>query len=72
VTQAERIIARFGGIGQLASAIGRDVSSIYRWTYARNAASVGTGGLIPLAAVPLVKEAAVRLGIELTAEDWRP
>lgn len=72
MTQAERIIARFGGTGKLAEAIGRDTSSIYRWTYVRNAASVGTGGLIPLAAIPLIKDAAERLGIELTAEDWQP
>ena len=68
-TQAERIISKFGGIGKLAEAIGRDVSSIYRWTYER---PIGTGGLIPLAAIPLIKDAAERLGIELTAEDWQP
>lgn len=42
---AKRVIDAFGGAGNLAKAIGRDVSRVHRWTYPENRG--GTGGAIP-------------------------
>ena len=66
--QAARIIAKFGGADSLASAIGRDPSTIYRWANPK----AFTRGLIPSSAVFDILGAAAFHGIKLTAEDWFP
>ena len=75
LTQAERIIKKFGGPGRLASIleqIGRSKhrSSIYKWVYPREKG--GTGGLVPTAAWPDVFAAARFEGVLITAEDIDP
>ncbi|MDP3939778.1 MAG: hypothetical protein Q8R92_16800 [Deltaproteobacteria bacterium] len=76
-SQAERIIAKFGGVRNLMRALQRldpgkhrDPVSIYRWTYSRERG--GTGGLIPTAAIPDVMEAARLEGIFLSSDDFDP
>jgi len=69
-TQASRIITKFGGVPALARAIGSRPQRIYKWTYPPERG--GTGGYIPPAVIPRVKEAAEFLDIALTAEDWAP
>ena len=75
LTQAERIVAKFGGPGRLAAvleAIGRPKHriSIYKWLYSREKG--GTGGLIPTAAWPDVFAAARHEGILITPEEIDP
>ena len=66
--QATKISRKFGGAEKLGEATGRDKSTIHRWCK-----STGfSRGLIPSSAVFDVIAAADMLGIELTAEDWRP
>jgi hypothetical protein len=72
VSQAERIIKKFGGVPNLQaalSAIGcpRSKSIIYRWTYTRE--NGGTNGLIPSAVLFDIVVAGRKLGIELSSED---
>lgn len=68
--QASRIAAKFGGVPELAKAIGRRAPSVYKWLYPRERG--GTGGLIPSSAVPSVLDAADLLGVTLTQKDWTP
>jgi hypothetical protein len=70
LTQAERIIAKFGGPATLAKLIGRNPASVYRWTYSR--AIGGTDGLIPSSALRLVLDAARKEGIFITSDDLYP
>jgi amino-acid N-acetyltransferase len=75
MSEAERIIARFGGARALAAALkkigkDRDPASIYRWTYPIE--DGGTGGAVPSSARGDVNDAARLYGIILTAEDWLP
>lgn len=75
LTQAERIIERFGGARRLAealSAVGefRHPSVVYKWTYPKDRG--GTGGLIPTAAWPDILKAARHFGIYMTEEDTDP
>ncbi|SFJ68745.1 helix-turn-helix domain-containing protein [Methylobacterium brachiatum] len=67
-TPAEKIIAKFDGARSLAHAIGVKPSAVYRWTYPRERG--GTGGYVPTAHIPKIKDAADLLGVVLTAEDW--
>lgn len=69
-SQAERLIRKFGGARKLASAIGRDWSTVYKWAYPRE--RQGTGGVIPTGAWPEICEAARELGIDLVVEDYYP
>ena len=75
-TQVDKIAKRFAAamgepehraIRVLADVVGRDYSSVYRWTYPD-----GTDGLVPNKAVPDVLAAAERNGVELSDSDWRP
>jgi hypothetical protein len=75
VTQAERIIERFGGVRNLIDAlenigIKRDLTNIYRWTYSKEKG--GTGGLVPTTALIDVIAAARKEGVFLTQEDLDP
>lgn len=70
LTQAERVIARFGGPATLARILGKDPATVYRWTYSR--AKGGTDGLIPSSALRQVLEAARREGIFIGPDDLYP
>ena len=72
VTQAERIIKKFGSAQKLNEALkmigcGRRITAIYRWTYAREKG--GTGGIIPSSVLFDILQAGRKVGIELTSED---
>lgn len=75
-SQAERIIAKFGGVPALCEALAvtghpRNRSTIYKWLYRKSKSGHGgTGGIIPLDAMAAVLEAAKYAGIELTDDDW--
>lgn len=58
---AECAIQKFGGVSQLAKAIGRDRTSVWRWT--QPTSKGGTGGFIPTRNVPLILEVAKKRGI---------
>lgn len=70
LTQAERVIAKFGGVGPLAEAIGRNPSTVYKWTYPRTEG--GTDGLIPASSLRRVLKAAREHGIFISATDLYP
>ncbi len=70
LTQAQRVVAKFGGARDLYRALlrlgdgrRRDPSNVYRWIYK---------GVIPSSAIYDVMEAARIEGVMLTAEDLYP
>lgn len=70
-TQAERVVAAFGGVRKLVRALrglGHPVSesSVYRWLYPDRS------GLVPAMQVSRVVEAAIHVGVVLTDSDWSP
>lgn len=69
MTQADRIIKKFGGAYSLAAKLGVSVSTVYRWTYPKPR---GTGGLIPAAVMPQILLAAEIYKIRLTTTDLSP
>jgi hypothetical protein len=74
-TQAQRVIAKFGGAQVLGKALarvnsGRDRSRVYRWGYPKSKG--GTGGVIPSSVIADVLTAARLEGVHLTAEDLDP
>lgn len=76
-SQAERIIAKFGGARKLARALKRlspdkhrDPATIFRWTYSKSKG--GSAGLVPTAALADVAEAARLEGIFLDPSDFDP
>ncbi len=78
--QAEGIIRKFGGAGELARVFKTmypnnpenhwNESSVFRWTYPTEVG--GTGGYIPQRAMRIVVKAARYCGIVLTVEDLYP
>ncbi|TXG77606.1 hypothetical protein E6Q11_02435 [Candidatus Dojkabacteria bacterium] len=75
ITQAERIIRKFGGAQRLAKLLeltGEPISAptIYRWTYPRR--DGGTNGLIPPDSLIKVLKAARFDGLLLTSQDLDP
>jgi hypothetical protein len=75
MTQACRIIKKFGGAEALAEALSnvgleRSKHNVYRWTYPREKG--GTGGVIPTPSLPHVLLAARNEGILITREDLDP
>lgn len=77
ITQAERILNKFGGPLKLAKALkeigcAKSITQIYKWTYKREKG--GTNGIIPNAALFDIVQAAKAKGIVLTSEDldFRP
>lgn len=68
--QAEKILKKLGGARRVATGIGMDAASVYKWTYEKNRG--GTGGIIPSSCVAKIQKLAVASGVELTAEDWLP
>jgi hypothetical protein len=74
LTQAERVIAKFGGVPELHAALKRNGinryrTSLYKW---KSPKPIGTGGTIPRQALQEVCEVAIKEGIILTAEDLDP
>ena len=69
MSQATRVIKKFGGPYRLAAALGCSPSTVYRWTYHRPR---GTGGLIPATIMPEVLLAAELAGVSLTSKDLTP
>lgn len=67
--QARKVIARFGGEAKLASLIGVNRISVYRWQYKR---PYGSDGLIPAFQIERIKAVARLEGILLRPEDWVP
>lgn len=65
--QAKKILDKFGGPAAAAKVLGLQRSTVYRWTWGKPA---GTGGYIPVSAIPLVRRAARLHGILLTNDDW--
>ena len=75
MTQAERIISKFGSVDNLAKALlqvhyPKDTSCIYRWRSIKSSNS--RSGLIPSFCLPYVIEAARYEGILLTSDDLDP
>ena len=75
LSQAERVIAKFGGARALSAALAsvstpRDPSVVYKWTYPKERG--GTDGRIPTNAWDNILKAARKYGIILTAEDLDP
>lgn len=75
-TQAERVVAKFGGVRRLLRLFeeaGRPISAstIYRWLYPRGKSS-GCGGRIPSRMMPEVILIAREDGMILTSEDLDP
>lgn len=76
VTQAERIIEKFGSVDDLVRALEsigkkKDRATVYRWTYPKSVKG-GTGGIIPTASLIDVISAARAEGVLLTPEDLDP
>lgn len=71
-TQAERVLAKFGGARRLSALLdhlgrSKDPASIYKWTYPKERG--GTGGVIPTSAWKDLILAARMEGILLTSDD---
>ena len=71
-TQAHRVIAKFGGPYALARLLEYSPSQVYRWTYEKDAARNGTGGVIPKAPLYRIIKLARRERVLLTSADLDP
>jgi hypothetical protein len=60
-SQADRIISRFGGQSALAKAIGTSQGTIWGWK---------VRGFVPVRAQQRVMDAAARLGLDLSPDDF--
>lgn len=74
-SQAERVLARFGGARPLARSLALvryplHYTTIYKWTYPIERG--GTGGVIPSKAMTKIKRAAAMEGIVMRPEDYSP
>lgn len=70
LTQAERIIAKFGGPYKLAEQLGVRPSTVYRWTYPKSKG--GSDGVIPTKSINKLLRLARVHGIFLTGDDLYP
>lgn len=70
LSQAERVIVKFGDATKLAKLINCDPSTVFKWTYTRD--KQGSDGIIPSSAMKKVLKAARAEGIYLTPEDLWP
>ena len=68
--QVERIVKKFGGVPQLAAAMSKHPSSIYKWFHPRKKG--GTDGLVPTSAMQEVLDAALVNGVNLSSKDFDP
>ena len=69
-TQAETVLAKFGGACRLAKLLGCSDSTVFRWTYPR--ANGGTDGIVPGKALRKVLAIAAARGVVITAQDLYP
>lgn len=69
-SQAERIIAKFGGHALLAAALNCDRTTVYKWTYPESAG--GTAGVVPRGAMKKIRSVARNHGVLLTEDDLSP
>jgi len=69
-TQAIKVAKPFGGLTGLAKAIGKNPSTVHRWSYPKDRG--GTDGRIPTVNVPEIIAAADLLGYIIPAEAWIP
>ncbi|HEY5970445.1 MAG TPA: GIY-YIG nuclease family protein [Pseudoxanthomonas sp.] len=64
---AQVVIERFGGVRNVARAIGYNPSSVTRWQ--RDSGAIGTGGRIPSSVQQLLLDKAKELGIQLSIDE---
>lgn len=67
--QADKVIARFGGITNLAKHLDVSRQTVYRWLCPR---PKGTDGIIPSAQVARIMELAETNGVDISDMDWTP
>ena len=67
--QADKILARFGGVKAVADLLGVAITTVYRWRYP---APYGRDGLIPPAQLALLRAKARLVGILVTPDDIHP
>ncbi len=67
-TPAGRIIKKFGTAYKLSKAIGVEPQTVYRWTYSKGKG--GADGIIPQEQHQRIYDAAKRLGIKITLQDF--
>ncbi|MFN7609909.1 MAG: hypothetical protein ACK5QX_03070 [bacterium] len=70
LSQAERIVRRFGGGRRVAALLNLSPSAVSRWSMP--AAKGGCGGVIPSKRLKQLRDAADLLGLEISPEDWLP
>lgn len=70
VSQAERVIARFGGPLETAKAIQYSLAAVYKWNAPRS--RHGCHGLIPTRALERLMTVARMFGVLLTEDDLKP
>lgn len=70
VTQAERVIAKFGGPIELSRILNYTLAAVCKWTYPRSKG--GSNGLIPTRAMERINTLARLHGVLLTDEDTKP
>lgn len=70
VTQAERVIAKFGGPTELSRILNYTLAAVCKWTYPRTKG--GCHGLIPTRALDRILSTARLHGVLLTEEDLKP
>lgn len=71
MSQADRIIDRFGGAMNLARLLKVPPSTVFRWTYPKGKKG-GTGGLVPTQRWDEIRKVARQEGIYLTERDLYP
>lgn len=69
-SQAERVIARFGGALETASAINYSLAAVYKWNAPRSKG--GCQGLVPTRALERLMTVARMFGVLLTEDDLKP
>jgi hypothetical protein len=68
-TQAECVIAKFGGAQNLAAIMGYTYAAVRKWNYA---APKGSNGLVPTRALDRLMSLARLHGVLLTDDDLKP
>lgn len=71
LSQASRIIAKFGGVKRTADLLELNRSTVYRWAYGRGK-NDGLDGFIPVKQLQKILEVAHREGIIITGDDLDP
>ena len=68
-TQADNVIARFGGVTALSRMCGFHRSTIHYWTWPRRVNPHGTDGLVPTRSLLRIRDIARMQGVLLTEDD---